>query len=88
MGMQKYGVRSRTLPLAVYREVAAHLMQVTAVDVELVPQRSPNFDYSQSQIDSLWITHSQDWDADSQFQVQQILAYYSDRYGAWERLEE
>lgn len=88
MGMQKYGVRSRTLPLAVYREVAAHLMQVTAVEVELVPQRSPSFDYSQSQIDSLWITHSEDLDPTIQSQVQQILAYYSDRYGVWETLAE
>jgi hypothetical protein len=86
MGMQKYGVRSRTLPLAMYREVAAHVMQVAGVEVELWPQRSPSFDYSQSQIDSLWIEYPEGLDAASQSQVQQILAYYGDRYGAWETL--
>jgi hypothetical protein len=56
--------------------------------VELVPQRSTSFDYSQSQIDSLWIAHPEDLDSVSQSQVQQILAYYGDRYGAWETLKE
>ncbi len=82
----KYGVRFPTLPLAVYREVAAHIMQVSGVSVALLPQRSPSFDYSQSQIDSLWIEHAETLDSEHQVQVQQILAYYSDRYGAWERI--
>jgi hypothetical protein len=82
----KYGIRFPKLPLAVYREVAAHMMQVNGVTATLLPQRSPTFDYSESQIDSLWIEHAASLDSGSQAQVQQILTYYGDRYGAWERI--
>ncbi|MFB2770072.1 hypothetical protein ACE1AT_12420 [Pelatocladus sp. BLCC-F211] len=68
------------LPLAVYREVAAHLRQVEGVEVELIPQSSPQFDYNQSQIAGLWISVSPDSDSVSQQRVEQILAYYRDRY--------
>jgi hypothetical protein len=68
------------LPLAVYREVAAHLRQVEGVEVELIPQSSPQFDYNQSQIAGLWISVSPDSGSMSQQRVEQILAYYRDRY--------
>ena len=47
------------LPLAVYREVAAHLRQIMGVKVGLIV-RSPDldsekFDYAQSQIAALWL---------------------------------
>jgi hypothetical protein len=65
------------LPLAVYREIAAHLCQVKGVHVELVTQTSPEFDYHQSQIKSLCIS----WQPESDFQrIQQILGYYQKRY--------
>ena len=76
-------LRYPDLPLAVYREIAAHLCQVDGVTVELVPQQSSQFDYRLSQIDSLWVK-SATADSTCREQVQQILAYYSDRYGAWE----
>jgi hypothetical protein len=44
------------LPLAVYREIAAHLHQVEGVEVGLIPQSSQQFDYNQSQIGGLWIS--------------------------------
>lgn len=72
------------MPLTVYREVAAHLRQVTGVQTELVSQRSHQFDYHQSQIDSLWIQYAEDASAVARERVQQILAYYGDRYGTWE----
>ncbi|BAZ90934.1 hypothetical protein NIES932_24400 [Raphidiopsis curvata NIES-932] len=65
------------LPLAVYKEIAAHLCQVKGVHVDLVTQTSPEFDYHQSQIKSLCIS----WQPDSDLQrVQQILGYYQNRY--------
>lgn len=82
-----YRVRSGQLPLTVYREVAAHLRQVEGVETELVPQRSPQFDYTQSQIDSLWIRHAEPVPASVVARVQAILAYYGDRYGAWETID-
>ncbi|MDY6940043.1 MAG: hypothetical protein SWY16_20610 [Cyanobacteriota bacterium] len=78
-------LRCRTLPLAVYREVAAHLRQVGGVRAGLVPQSSPEFDYALSQIGSLWIEYADDTDAAARDRVDRILTYYGDRYGAWER---
>jgi hypothetical protein len=82
----KWRVRRVDLPLMVYREVAAHLNQVPGVSTDLEPQRSPVFDYTLSQIDSLWIECSSTSPAAKQ-QVDRILAYYSDRYGNWEIVE-
>lgn len=76
-----------TLPLAVYREVAAHLHQVTGIEVELLPQRSQTFDYQQSQIGGLTLTYTATADAIARQRVQQILAYYGDRYGNWQPIE-
>lgn len=84
----KYYVRSATLPLTVYREVEAHLRQVEGVEVGLVTQPSSEFDYTQSQVDSLWVQHSETIAPADQERVQQILAYYGDRYGAWQPVEQ
>lgn len=81
----RYLVRSAKLPLAVYREVAAHLSQVEGVETGLLCQRSQPFEYGQSQVGSLWLQFSETLDAASRSQVEQILAYYGDRYGAWEK---
>ena len=82
-----YRVRWANLPLTVYREVAAHLRQVDGVETELVPQTSSQFDYTQSQIDSLWVRHTDPVPATVSARVQEILAYYGDRYGAWETVD-
>ncbi len=68
------------LPLAVYREIAAHLRQVEGTEVNLIPQSSQKFDYNQSQIGGLWIEFSANSDSLSRQRVEQILAYYRDRY--------
>jgi hypothetical protein len=75
------------LPLAVYREVAAHLRQVTGVEVELLPQLAQTFDYRQSQIGGLRLSYTSAANPVSQQRVQQILAYYGERYGDWQQLE-
>ncbi|NET69776.1 MAG: hypothetical protein F6K62_01605 [Sphaerospermopsis sp. SIO1G2] len=64
------------LPLAVYREIAAHLRQVEGVSVDLMPQTSSEFDYYQSQIAGLSIS----WKSEAEKRVQQILDYYQNRY--------
>jgi hypothetical protein len=69
------------LPLAVYREIAAHLRQVEGVEAALIPQSSQKFDYNQSQIDGLCITWSPNSRPASRQRVQQILAYYHSLYG-------
>lgn len=77
-------LRCPGLPLAVYREVAAHLCQVDGLTVELVSQQSQQFDYCLSQVDSLRLQSSAALDSIDSEQVKRILAYYGDRYGAWE----
>lgn len=79
-----YWIRSTGLPLAVYREIAAHLCQIDGVQTTLVAQQSSQFDYHQSQIERLEIHYAADVPQPSIERIQQILAYYSDRYGAWE----
>lgn len=77
-----YSVQNPKLPLAVYREVAAHLSQVEGVQTELTPQTSKQFDYTLSQIGSLEIQCPEE----ARTQVEKILAYYGDRFGAWTML--
>ncbi len=68
------------LSLTVYREIAAHLRQVEGIEVGLIPQASSEFDYNQSQIGGLWISGIPNSGSESQQRVQQILAYYQNRY--------
>jgi hypothetical protein len=68
------------LPLAVYREIAAHLRQVEGVEVDLIPQSSQQFDYNQSQIGGLSLSWTANSDSESRQRVNQILAYYQNRY--------
>ncbi len=82
-----YSIRCANLPLAVYREVAAHLQQVEGVQAELVWQQSQQFDYPLSQIDRMQIQYPQDFSIANRQRMEQILAYYSDRYGDWETVE-
>lgn len=82
-----YSIRRADLPLAIYREVAAHLQQVEGVEVELLPQQSQQFDYQLSQIDRLQIQYPENFSSANQQRVEQILAYYSDRYGNWETVD-
>ncbi|MEB3280861.1 MAG: hypothetical protein VKK42_18255 [Lyngbya sp.] len=90
----RYQIQSPRLPLAVYREVAAHLRQVEGVKTGLNPASSvcepsqpPQFDYRRSQVGSLWIEYQDDIPLASRQQVDEILAYYGDRYGTWEVLQ-
>lgn len=71
------------LPLAVYREVAAHLRQLDGIETGLVPQSSRQFDYADSQVGGLWIEYPTDASDRLRQHVERILAYYGDLYGAW-----
>jgi len=74
------------LPLAVYREVAAHLEQVSFVKVQLLPQTSQTFDYHRSQVGGLRLDYLPGANGICHQQATEILAYYGDRYGTWEFL--
>ncbi len=75
------------LPLALYYEVAAHLRQVEAVTIEVLPQQSVGFDYLQSQVGGLEIRYDASATIADRARVQQILAYYGERYGSWQSLD-
>ncbi|MGP0127853.1 MAG: hypothetical protein ACTMUB_00905 [cyanobacterium endosymbiont of Rhopalodia musculus] len=73
------------LPLAVYRELAAHLQQIEGVTTELIPQQSEQFDYAQSQVETLLIQYPSSLDILEKHQIQIILDYYAKIHGAYER---
>ncbi len=79
-----YCIRCPRLPLAVYREVVAHLRQVDGVNAGLLPQTFQEFRYAMSQVGGLWISYEPGVHAFAQQRVEDILAYYSNRFGAWE----
>jgi hypothetical protein len=78
-----FALESPGLPLAVYREIVAHLQQVNGVEAGLVSQTSTQFDYQQSQIGHLWVRHPVDLDPALERRLQQILNYYGDRFSTW-----
>ncbi|MDX2097356.1 MAG: hypothetical protein SFW36_06230 [Leptolyngbyaceae cyanobacterium bins.59] len=84
--LTRFQIECPGLPLAVYREVVAHLRQVEAVDAGLLTQQSKEFDYFQSQAGGLWVQFSEASDALSRERVDRILRYYGDRHGAWRSL--
>lgn len=73
------------LPLAVYRELAAHLQQVRGVTTELIPQQSEQFDYAQSQVETLQIQYPSSLESQEKHQIQGILDYYAQVHGTYER---
>lgn len=79
---------SPQLPLAVYREVAAHLRQVEGVKASLVMRSiehdpAEKFDYYQSQVAALQIEFAADLAESTKQKVTAILDYYAQRYNPW-----
>jgi hypothetical protein len=75
------------LPLAVYREIAAHLQQVEGVTVTFLPQQTTQFDYELSQVGGLQIAITGDASV-TRKKIDQILQYYQSRFGDWEPLHQ
>ena len=73
------------LPLAVYREVAAHLRQVPGVRTQLVASDSDRFDYAESQVGYLVLTVPATLSQCDRDRLEEILSFYSDRYGQSDR---
>ena len=72
------------LPLAVYREIAAHLNSLEHVSIGLIEQDSGEFDYDQSQLKGLWIEYPTNLAVESQQRLEEILVYYAQKYGGWQ----
>ena len=82
---QAYDIRYPNLPLAVYREIAAHISQIAGVETELLPQDAQSFDYAHSQVGWLRIRHPADLAEQERDRLAQILDYYGQRFGAWQQ---
>ncbi|MGK7954049.1 MAG: hypothetical protein AB4063_02085 [Crocosphaera sp.] len=73
------------LPLAVYRELAAHLRQIEGVTIELIPQKSRKFDYAESQINHLRIGYPLTISTQEKQRIEEILDYYAQVHGTYGR---
>ncbi|MDJ0601522.1 MAG: hypothetical protein QNJ37_22090 [Crocosphaera sp.] len=73
------------LPLAIYRELAAHLRQIEGVTIELIAQQSQQFDYAQSQIDHLEMSYPPTLDSSEKRRLEEILDYYAQIYSPYQR---
>lgn len=69
------------LPLAIYREFAAHLCQIRGVEVELLPQDSPHFRYRQSQIAGLRLSYASNLDDQEKARLEAIVNFYGQKSG-------
>ena len=73
------------LPLAVYREIAAHLQQLEGVSVTFIEQTSKDFDYLQSQVGGLKLTFPNGFSfQDGGDRLVEILNHYAARFGPWD----
>ncbi len=72
------------MPLAVYRELAAHLQLLDGVSVRLLPQTCSHFDYELSQIAGIAVAVPPTFDRDAQARCEQILEHYGLQHGGWQ----
>jgi len=82
---QKETIAYPQLPLAVYREISAHLQQIKGVKTILIPQSSAQFDYAQSQIENVQIEYPVDLSSQEKQYLEGILEYYGQKYGKYQR---
>ncbi|MDJ0846310.1 hypothetical protein [Crocosphaera sp.] len=73
------------LPLAIYRELAAHLRQIEGVTIELIPQQSQQFNYAQSQIDYLEMSYPLTLSPADKQRLEEILNYYAQVHTSYTR---
>jgi len=75
------------LPLAVYREIAAHLCQLEGVGVKLLPATNTEFDYAHSQVGGLQVNYPDSLTPGDGQQLTAIIEFYGARYGKPQRLQ-
>lgn len=79
------------LPLAVYREITAHLRQIEGVNATLISysaeeDRQQKFDYDRSQVKGLAIEYSDTLEPEGKERKNEILTYYAQRYCPWQEI--
>ncbi|AIE73320.1 hypothetical protein D082_07910 [Synechocystis sp. PCC 6714] len=73
------------LPLAVYREIAAHVQQIAGVTATLFAPTFTEFDYYNSQVGGIELSFNDDFAPGDRQIIEEILAFYANRYGTPER---
>ena len=74
-------IRNSKIPLAVYRELAAHLRQVDGVCVEFIqPQIDRPFNYTDSQLDGIEIIGVDRLSTVDRSRINTIVRYYTLRH--------
>ena len=76
-------IHNHQLPLAVYREVAAHLQQIEGITVKFLVPTAKSFSYTESQLGGLEISGIDRLTAVDLSSFQRILSYYAERYQPW-----
>jgi hypothetical protein len=76
-------ISNNQMPLAIYREVAAHLQQIEGISVVFLTPTDRGFSYLESQLGGLEITGIDQLVDPDRFQVERLLHYYADRYHEW-----
>jgi hypothetical protein len=79
----KFTICNDRLPLAVYREVAAHLQQIEGIVIGFLTPVDREFSYTQSQLGGLEITGADRLTPPDLVRLEQILSYYANRFEAW-----
>jgi hypothetical protein len=82
---QKEKITANYIPLAIYREIAAHLKQIEGVEINFIPQTSPTFDYNYSQINGFELSYPVNLNSYEKQSLNNILNYYSEKTQSFSR---
>jgi hypothetical protein len=80
----KFTIANHQLPLAVYREIAAHLRQFEEITVSFLTAIDRGFSYTESQLGGLEIMGANLLTDGDKLRLDRLLNYYADRYDRWE----
>ncbi len=80
----QFTISNDRIPLAVYREIAAHLQQIAGIAVADLAPPKREFDYLQSQLGGLKITGADRLLEIDRLRLDRILDYYANRYDRWD----
>jgi hypothetical protein len=80
----KFTIANHQIPLAVYREIAAHLRQIEGITVSFLTSVDRVFSYTESQLGGLEIMDANLLNDADRIRLDRLLNYYADRYNQWE----
>jgi hypothetical protein len=76
----KFTISNYQIPLAVYREIAAHLQQIEGITVKFLEPIDRVFSYTESQLGGLEIAGADRLTELDRLRLDRLLGYYADRY--------